>query len=297
MLSLLLVVCMCQIVLAVETSADAVTHVTHNASQYFAKGRELYKTGKYTEAMITLKKAVEENDAWAAALIGRIYAMGGDGIKPDMKNAVKWANKATEMGYPASNAFFAELYAYGISVPKNTKKAYQLIHDIENLDIEDDDIVPIVACVFYMEGIGTPKDLQKAEQIAQRIKDDNYRQNALKKIAKEAELNNGIPASTLISEVRSNQMRFNKNYKGRQITALGFVGNIDEKKGGYTLSLFGTQGPDNPFSYIECRFPISEEGKLLELNRGDSVRIRGIYKGKEDFQVGAIVFHNCVVVN
>ena len=25
-------------------------------------------------------------------------------------------------------------------------------------------------------------------------------------------------------------MRFNKNYKGKQITALGFVGNIDEKK-------------------------------------------------------------------
>ena len=39
---------MCQIVLAVETSADVVTHVTHNASQYFAKGRELYKAGKYT---------------------------------------------------------------------------------------------------------------------------------------------------------------------------------------------------------------------------------------------------------
>ena len=151
--------------------------------------------------MITLKKAVEENDAWAAALIGRIYAMGGDGIEPDMKNAIKWVNKATEMWYPASNAFFAELYAYGISVPKNTKKAYQLIHDIENLDIEDDDIVPIVACIFYLEGIRTPKDLQRAEQLAQRIKDDTYRQNALKKITREAELSNGIPASTLISEI------------------------------------------------------------------------------------------------
>ena len=42
---------------------------------------------------------------------------------------------------------------------------------------------------------------------------------------------------------------------------------------------------------------MSEEDKLLELNRGDQVHIMGIYKGKEDFQVGAIVFHNCIIVN
>ena len=165
--------CMCQSALSAETSTDVITHVKHdNASQYFTKGREFYDAHKYTESMITLKKAVEEGDAWAAALIGSIYANGGDGIERSTKNAVKWYNKATEMGYPASDAFFAMRYYYGDGVPKNNKKAYQLIHGIEHLELEDDDIIPNIASLFYMRGIGTPKDMEKARLIANRIRND-----------------------------------------------------------------------------------------------------------------------------
>ena len=292
--SLLIVVCLCQTAFASDTSADVITHIKHNASQYFAKGRELYNAGKDTEAMITLKKAVEEGDAWAAAIIGNIYANGGDGIERSIKNAVKWYNKATEMGYPASDVFFAQRYLYGDGVPKDVKKAYQLIHGIENLDLEDSDIIPCVAYTFYMNGIGTPKDMQKARIIASRIKDEKTRQAVLKEID---EATNGIPAIDLLSEIGKNQMRFDKKYKGKQITTAGFVGKIEERKGGYTLSLFGETGIVNPFSYIECRFKASEESKLLELNKGDTVRIKGMYKGKENFQIGALVLHNCTVVD
>ena len=297
MLSLIFVVSLCRIVSAAETSADVVTHVTHNPSQYFAKGRELYKAGKYTEAMITLKKAVEEGDAWAAALIGGIYSTGGDGIEPNIKNAIKWANKATEMGYPASDAFFAELYLLGLDVPKDINKAYQLIHGVENLVLDDDDFVPNVAYRFYAYGIGTPRDFQRATLIAQRIKDDNYRQEALKAIKDEEEASKGIPAGVLITEIGKNQMRFDKKYKGKQITTVGFAGNIEEKNSGYVLSLFGEQGLVNPFHYIECRFSVTEEDKLLELDKGDRVLIKGTYKGKETFQVGAMVLHSCTVGN
>lgn len=291
----LFILCLCRIASAAETSADVITHIKHNPSQYFTKGRELYKAGKYTESMITLKKAVEEDDAWAAALIGSIYSTGGDGIEPNLDNAIKWYNKATEMGYPASDAFFAELYVSGIGVPQDVNKAYKLIHGIENINLDDDDLIFNVAYWFYMKGVGTPQNLQKATQIAQRIKDDNYRQKALREISDEAEANNGIPAVNLITEVSKNQMRFDKKYKGKQIATVGFVGKIDEKNGGYVLSLFGEQGLVNPFHYIECRFSISQEDKLLELNKGDRVLIRGTYKGKEAFQVGALVLHNCTV--
>ena len=298
-LSLLLLLCFCPKTHAAEISADVIKYVVHSpSSQYFARGRELYKAGKYTESMITLKKAVEEGDAWAAALIGGMYTIGGDGIKPDIDNAIKWANKATEMGYPASDASFAERYRLGLGVPQDLNKAYQLIHGIEHLVLEDDDIVPNVACLYYTYGIGTPQDLQKAAQIAQRIKDDNYRQKALKAIADEIEASKGIPAGTLITEVGKNQMRFDKKYKGKQIIVTGFVGNIDEKNGGYVLSLFGEQGlAVNPFHYIECRFPVTQESKLLELNQGDTPRIKGTYRGKENFQIGALVLSNCTVVD
>ena len=291
--ALLLAVFMCQSVPAAETSADVITHVKHdNPSQYFVKGQELYEAHKYTESMITLKKAVEEGDAWAAALIGSIYANGGDGIDRDINNAVKWYNKATEMGYPASDAFFAQRYLFGDGVKKDIKKAYHLIHGIENLDVEDSNIIPAVAYKFYLEGIGTPKDIQKARLIANRIKDEEGRQLILKKID---EAVNGIPAKELLSEIGKNEMRFDKKYKGRQITTSGFVGKIEEKKVGYTLSLFGENGLVNPFNHIECRFKASEEDKLLDLNKGDSVRIKGTYKGKESFQIGALVLHNCTI--
>lgn len=291
--ALLIIVCLCQSAMASEISGDVITHVKHeNLSQYFIKGRELYKAGKYTESMITLKKAVEESDAWAAALIGAIYGNGGDGIEQNTNNAVKWYNKAKEMGYPASDAFFAMRYYYGDGVPKNDKKAYQLIHAIENLDVEDDDIIPNIASLFYIRGIGTPKDMEKATRIANRIKDEKIRNAALRAIN---EAVNGIPAIELLSEVGKNQMRFDKRYKGKQITTSGFVGKIDENKGGYTLSLFGEQGLVNPFNHIECRFKASEEDKLLELNKGDTVKVKGMYKGKESFQIGALVLHNCTI--
>lgn len=298
LLVIALLVCLCPTAPAAETSADVIKYIAHSpSSQYFAKGRELYKAGKYTESMVTLKKAVEDGDAWAAALIGSIYSGGGDGIESDMNNAVKWYNKAKEMGYPASDAFFARMYVVGDVIPQDINKAYQLIHGIENLDLEDDDIIPNLAYWFYMIGVGTPQDLQKATQIAQRIKDANYRQKALKAIADEVEANKGIPAGTLITEVGKNQMRFDKRYKGKQITTVGFVGSIDEKNGGYVISLFGEQGIVNPFHYIECRFPVTQEDKLLELDKGDRVLIKGTYRGKEAFQVGAIVLHNCIVGN
>lgn len=294
-MAVVFVLCLCQSALSAETSADVITHVKHeNPSQYFTKGLELYEAHKYTESMITLKKAVEEGDAWAAALIGSIYANGGDGIERSTNNAVKWYNKATEMGYPASDAFFAMRYYYGDGVPKNDKKAYQLIHGIENLELEDDDIIPNIASLFYMRGIGTPKDMEKARLIANRIKNDKTRRAALSAID---EAINGIPARELLSEVDNNQMRFDKKYKGRQITTSGFVGKIEEDEGRYTLSLFGENGLVNPFNHIECRFKASEEDKLFDLNKGDLVRIKGTYKGNESFQIGALVLHNCTIAD
>ena len=271
--------------------------IKHNASQYFEEGRKLYKEEKYTQAMITLKKAVEDGDAWAAALIGSIYSFGGDGIAVNLDNAIKWYNKAKEMGYPASDVFTALLYLNGKGgFSADKEKAYSLIQGVEDLDIEDDDFITNIAYQFYANGWGTSRDLNKAKQIAARIKNDKSRDFALKHIADIEESLKALSAKDLISEVTKNQMRFDKKYKGKTITVEGFVGNIVEKDKGYSLTLFGETGLVNPFNHIDCRFSASEEDNLLDLDKGNRVKVEGTYKGKEAFQVGAIVLRNCKIV-
>ena len=271
--------------------------ISHDASPFFVEGRKLYKAGEYKKAMVTLKKAVEDGDAWAAALIGSIYEIGGDEITPNLDNAKKWYSKATEMGYPASDAFWATLYLLGEGgFTKNINKAYELIHNIENLELEDDDYVQNMAYQFYLNGWGTPKNLEKAKQIASKIKYEESRNFALKRISEAEEALKGLSAKFLISEIEKNRMRFDKNYKNKKIIVKGFVGDITEKKNIYSLSLFGETGIVNPFKFIECRFEVSEEDSLLELNKGENVIIEGTYKGKEDFQIGSMVFHNCQIL-
>ena len=102
-------------------------------------------------------------------------------------------------------------------------------------------------------------------------------------------------AKSLVSEVDKNQMRFDKNYKGKRILVEGFVGKIEAKGSDYTLSLFGEAVITNPFRYIECHFNADAEDSLLELNKGDSVKIEGLYNGKENFQIGSLVLLNCSV--
>ena len=281
---------------ASEEVSDIVT-VNHNPSQFFAKGLELYRAGEYTKSMITLKKAVEEGDGWAAAIIASIYSKGGDGIEQNSNNAVKWMKKAKELGYPSSDAFFALCYAHGTNgFPKDYNRAYQLIHNIENID-EESDAIPNIAYLFYLNGWGTPKDLNKAKQFALRIKGEKFRQDALKKIQEAEESSKAIPASYLISEVGKNHMRFDKNYKGKRITVEGFVGRIEEQKGKYVLALWGGERLTGPFDYIECRFNADAEDSLLEFDKGDVVKIEGSYKGKENFQVGAFILQNCTIIN
>lgn len=101
-------------------------------------------------------------------------------------------------------------------------------------------------------------------------------------------------AKFLISEVDKNQMRFDKNYKDKRIIVEGFVGNIKEKNGGYTLWLYGESNPSSP-KFIECRFSLEAEDSLLELNKRDLVKIEGFYKGEEQFQLGSLVLHDCAV--
>ena len=111
-----------------------------------------------------------------------------------------------------------------------------------------------------------------------------------------AETSQELSAKFLISEIGKNQMRFDKHYKNKSIVFEGFVGDITEKNNQYILDCSGEIRRTRPFDYIECRFDLSEEDALIELNKGEIVKIEGFYKGKEQFQVGAIVLHDCKIL-
>ena len=107
---------------------------------------------------------------------------------------------------------------------------------------------------------------------------------------------NAEPAKTYIDEVQQNQMRFDKNYKGKALVIEGIVNTIEGKNGGYSLQVFGEKGDINPFSSIECIFGKSHEDALLDLNKGDKVSIKGTYNGKQQIQLGALVLFDCEIL-
>jgi hypothetical protein len=266
------------------------------ADENIDKGMELFGAGKYTDAMIAWKKAVEEGDGNAAAMIGHLYQEGSREIPKNPEKAVEWYQKGIDMGSDRAKTFMAFLYVAGYEgiFAEDKDKAYALI---KGLDTSEDSVVLNNIYKFYMNGWGTPVDFAKAREIASRISYPKSKQNCLDAIDEAEKANTPIPAKTLITEVQQNQLRFDKNYKGKRITVVGYVGVLDAQDNGYRLQLFGTNDPlANPFSVVDCRFNASQEDALLDLNKGQSVKIKGDYKGKQAFQLGAFMLFNCEVL-
>jgi tetratricopeptide (TPR) repeat protein len=260
------------------------------------EGLKLAREGKYKEAMITWKKGVEEGNGDSAALIGYLYQSGvSKEIPKNPEKALEWYNKAMDMGSPRARVYMARVYVEGYGgIEKDLTKAYELIKGLED---SDSNFALDSLSRFYANGYGTSVDFVKAREIANKISDPKVKQDALAGIDAIELSSKVIAAQELITEIQQNQMRFDKNYKGKTITVSGYVGKIEEKGEGYALQLFGEkEGLVNPFSHVECRFRKSQEDALLELNKDDAVKIKGIYNGKEQFQIGAFVLLNCEVV-
>ena len=270
---------------------------TDAGEKLFNEGLNLCNENKYVDAMITFKKAVEAGHAQAACYIGLLYNNGGNGITPSVDNALKWFIKSQEMGYPGANVYIAFYYIWGDGVKKDYNKAYQLIHEVENIDLgANDDIITSNIYRFYLEGWGTSVDFQKAYEIASRIHNKDNRERIIAEIKQREEANRAIPAKKLINEVKNNQMRFDRNYKGKIIKCEGIVEVVDNTRKGYILHLSYDSFFPNPFDFINCHFSRKHEADLLNLNKGDTVTVQGLYNGKQDFQICALVLFDCQII-
>jgi TPR repeat protein len=265
---------------------------------------DLFIEGKYTEALAAWEKAVEEGNGRAATLIGdNIYRTGIGEIQPDAVKMATYYQKAADLKDTRGIACLADVYRRGEGgITQDLSKAYALLKSVENVE---DDVISDIAAAFYSVGAGTPVDYSKARLLASKIKDEGMKQNRLQDIDRrearsavsKSEASKLIPAKNLITEVDQNQMRFDKNYKEKIITIEGFVDDIEEKKGTYVLKIYGERDAlRNPFKFIECHFEKKHEDALLDLNKGDTVRVRGTYKGKQQFQLGSLVLFDCEIV-
>ncbi len=72
-----------------------------------------------------LKSKAEGGDAGAQIRLGWVY-QEGDGVKRDMKAAVKWFQKAADQNNPAALAALGEMYQAGQGVPSDLTNAARL---------------------------------------------------------------------------------------------------------------------------------------------------------------------------
>ena len=110
-------------------------------------------------ALKLLELLAGQNDANAMNTIGCIYYDKSEewGVEPDYKKAYEYLNKAIELGSNFAVGNLGEMYLKGVYVKKDLKKAFQLIKQSAESEIDPnpDAMRRLAACYRY--GYGTKK--------------------------------------------------------------------------------------------------------------------------------------------
>ncbi|WP_234041767.1 tetratricopeptide repeat protein [Persicirhabdus sediminis] len=77
----------------------------------WAKERNIVVGGADADLAIkSYKEAVDKGEKWAASRLGELYRNGPDGVEKDLKKALKWYEKAAELGHGYSTYMVATYY-------------------------------------------------------------------------------------------------------------------------------------------------------------------------------------------
>lgn len=83
-----------------------------SVARTYEQGLAAYKSGRYTEALITLKPYAKSGDRLAQLTLGNMYN-NGLGINKDVVVAVKWYHKAAIQGDPDAQFNLGVMYLRG----------------------------------------------------------------------------------------------------------------------------------------------------------------------------------------
>ena len=110
-------------------------------------------------------KAVEAGDGHSMIYVGRIYA----GEVASHAKAVKWFRRAAEAGFSDSHIALAMLYDNQSSAVYDPSAAVKWYHSVVEASKGSVGRAMLALAEHCMEGIGTPRDLKKAEEWLNRI--------------------------------------------------------------------------------------------------------------------------------
>jgi TPR repeat protein len=278
------------------------------ASTNYEKGLAAFDGRDYRTAANAWRAGDKAGDPECTNALGMLFA-DGYGVGRDDDIALELYDKAAKMGNAKGQYNLAMFYIHerGVSAKNQQHRALGYMEDAAEQNYapaqsflgvfyeqrgELDRAVP-----FYQSAAAQGDELSiirlKALGESVPVKEPEPRRRSG---GGRRDRENETPAASLIAEANQNQMRFDRDYKGRVIETEGIVDEITEKRGKYFLKLYGEGRLASPFDYIGCYFAKPHERALLSLDKGDKVKIRGTYDGKQQFQVAALELLDCEIV-
>jgi hypothetical protein len=119
-------------------------------------------------ALKWFRKAAEQGNAQSELDIGEVYLAELD--TPNYREAIKWYQKACNRHFPEAYVALGQLYAQGIGIAKNQKKAAELYRQGAQLG---DALGQFLLAEDYFRGIGIPKDRSEAARWYQKSAEQN----------------------------------------------------------------------------------------------------------------------------
>jgi uncharacterized protein len=119
----------------------------------------VFNDNQIEEACKWVKKAAEQDDAFAHSLLGDCY-LRGQGFLQDYKKAFYWLEKGAKLGSSQSQKWLAGMYMRGEGVLKDYKKA--LLWHSKAAEQNDFESMMVVG-EMYCKGQGGQKNLVKSK--------------------------------------------------------------------------------------------------------------------------------------
>ena len=129
-----------------------------DAAAQYTVGRVLLENGSAPSAVRFLTLSAAQGNINAQRLLGDIYFIG-QGIKQNLKTAIKWYKQAAEQGDPYSQNALGSMYRKGEGVKQDFQKSFEWY-----LQAAGKNILSAQENIghMYMEGIGTEQNYRKA---------------------------------------------------------------------------------------------------------------------------------------
>ncbi len=121
-----------------------------------AAGSLCYELGDHDGAAQWFRSAAQKDNMEAQFRLGRCLCLG-EGVSRDVGEGLKWLNAAASGGNEDAILYLASLYEEGELVPRDYSRAAECLRAVEH--------TPAGAfrlARFYLEGLGVPKDENKA---------------------------------------------------------------------------------------------------------------------------------------